>query len=141
MALRPWQKQWSHDLAIRYLNTWRWTFFPRYVCLLAVARLLWFPLYFQSFLWRLRIIASFLFPFSRSNVMWHNIRSSITGLLLRSLEHTKYDVPLLTVSYRYSGRTVVWRMELNNILQYIKIRNQVMNTKKNKQTNKQTKGK
>ena len=45
----------------------------------------------------------FFLAFSRSNVVWHNIRSSITSLLWQSLEHTKYGVPLLAVCYSYSG--------------------------------------
>ena len=43
--------------------------------------------------------------------------------LLQSLDQKKYDVPLFSVSYcdSYSKRAVVWRIELNIILQYIKI--------------------
>ena len=41
--------------------------------------------------------------------------------LLQSLEHKKYDVPLLAISYSYSRWAVVWRIEPNIILHYIKI--------------------
>ena len=41
--------------------------------------------------------------------------------LLRGLEYTEYDVPLVAVSYSYSRRAVVWRIELNIILQCTKI--------------------